>query len=183
MAEKFIDIEKIIGEKNPRVLKWMPRFILRYLKRILHEDEVNKAISETKDIYGYDFCVEIINRFQIKVALEGTENIPKTGGAIFTCNHPLGGFDARYFMYCEDVDLCLRLRLQGWQLVRAAAQVQHQGSRASRRAWQPLAWHIHSLLRLWASPVFWRARTLSPLPLAPAPAAPAPATAPPPAAP
>ncbi len=95
----------------------------------------------------------------------------------------LGGFDTRYFMYCEDVDLCLRLRLQGWQLVRAAAQVQHQGSRASRRAWQPLAWHIHSLLRLWASPVFWRARTLSPLPLAAAPAAPAPATAPPPAAP
>jgi putative hemolysin len=94
MAEKFIDIEKIIGEKNPRVLKWMPRFILRYLKRILHEDEVNKAISETKDIYGYDFCVNIINRFQIKVALEGTENIPKTGGAIFSCNHPLGGFDA-----------------------------------------------------------------------------------------
>lgn len=94
MAEKFIDIEKIIGEKNPRVLKWMPRFILRYLKRILHEEEVNKAIAETKDIYGYDFCVNIINRFQIKVALEGLENIPKTGGAIFACNHPLGGFDA-----------------------------------------------------------------------------------------
>ncbi|MBI3135017.1 MAG: 1-acyl-sn-glycerol-3-phosphate acyltransferase [Bacteroidetes bacterium] len=94
MAEKFIDIEKIIADKNPRLLKWMPRFVLRYLKRILHEDEVNAGIEANKDNYGYDFCVNIIERFQIKVAVEGLENIPKTGGAIFACNHPLGGFDA-----------------------------------------------------------------------------------------
>lgn len=94
MAEKFIDIEKIIGDKNPRLLKWMPRFILRYLKRILHEKEVNQAIDETKDIYGYEFCVNIINRFDIKVAVTGLENVPKSGGVIFACNHPLGGFDA-----------------------------------------------------------------------------------------
>lgn len=94
MAEKFIDIEKIIGEKNPRLLKWMPRFLLRYLKRILHEDEVNAGIEANKNNYGVDFCVDIISRFQIKVAVQGLENIPKSGGAIFTSNHPLGGFDA-----------------------------------------------------------------------------------------
>lgn len=94
MPEKFIDIEKIIASKNPRLLKWMPRFIVRYLKRILHEEEVNQGIEDNKDNYGYDFCVNIIERFQIKVAVEGLENIPKTGGAIFACNHPLGGFDA-----------------------------------------------------------------------------------------
>lgn len=94
MAEKFIDIEKIIADKNPRLLKWMPRFILRYLKRILHEDEVNQGIEDNKDVYGYQFCVNIIKRFNINVAVEGLENIPKSGGAIFTCNHPLGGFDA-----------------------------------------------------------------------------------------
>ncbi len=125
--------------------------------------------------------------WQRRVRGRGEQRLDWVNGACLVLPRPvwqaLGGFDTRYFMYCEDVDLCLRLRLQGCQLVRAAAQVQHQGSRASRRAWQPLAWHIHSLLRLWASPVFWRARTLSPLPLAAAPAAPAPATAPPPAAP
>lgn len=94
MADKFIDIEKIIADKNPRLLKWMPRFILRYLKRVLHEDEVNQGIEENKDVYGYQFCVNIIKRFDINVTTEGLENIPKTGGAIFACNHPLGGFDA-----------------------------------------------------------------------------------------
>ena len=72
----------------------------------------------------------------------------------------LGGFDETYFMYCEDVDLCLRLRLAGLTLVRAPVQVVHAGQRASRRRWSHLRWHVRSLLRLWRSPVYGRARLL-----------------------
>ena len=72
----------------------------------------------------------------------------------------LGGFDARYFMYCEDVDLCLRLRLLGLALVRADTRVLHTGARASRRQWQHLRWHVRSLLRLWRSPAYRQARQL-----------------------
>ncbi len=63
----------------------------------------------------------------------------------------LGGFDERYYMYCEDVDLCLRLRLAGFGLARAQAQVVHAGTRASHRALRHLVWHVTSLLRLWRS--------------------------------
>lgn len=75
----------------------------------------------------------------------------------------LRGFDERYFMYCEDVDLSLRLRLQGLGLVRAPATVIHPGQRSSHRRAAHLAWHVRSLLRLWCSPVYRRARTLLPL--------------------
>jgi GT2 family glycosyltransferase len=69
----------------------------------------------------------------------------------------VGGFDTRYFMYCEDVDLSLRLQLAGHTLVEApAAQVVHDASRASRRDLRHLAWHVRSLLRLWCSPVYRR---------------------------
>lgn len=68
----------------------------------------------------------------------------------------VGGFDERYHMYCEDVDLCLRLQLAGWRLDRVAATAQHHAQRDSLRRWQPLAWHVHSLLRLWISGAFWR---------------------------
>lgn len=66
----------------------------------------------------------------------------------------LNGFDEGYFMYCEDVDLCLRLRQGGWSLARAPVRVVHAGQRASHRRWDHLRWHVSSLLRLWRSPVY-----------------------------
>ena len=74
--------------------------------------------------------------------------------------HTVGGFDESYFMYCEDVDLCLRVRLAGLALVRAPAQIEHSGQRASHQRWAHLRWHIGSLLRLGRSPVYRQARQL-----------------------
>lgn len=72
----------------------------------------------------------------------------------------VGGFDEFYFMYCEDVDLCLRVRLADLALVRAPGQIEHSGQRASHRSWLHLQWHVRSLFRLWRSPVYRRTRQL-----------------------
>ena len=72
----------------------------------------------------------------------------------------LDGFDETYFMYCEDVDFCLRVRLAGLALVCAPAQVVHAGQRASHRRWAHLRWHVRSLMKLWRSPVYRKARQL-----------------------
>lgn len=72
----------------------------------------------------------------------------------------VGGFDEAYFMYCEDVDLCLRLRLAGWSLVSAQVHVVHAGQRDSHRRWAHLRWHVKSLLRLWCSPAYRQARQM-----------------------
>ena len=63
----------------------------------------------------------------------------------------LGGFDERYFMYCEDVDICLRLQLAGFALSRSSVKVTHAAQRSSRVNIRHLAWHVVSLLRLWTS--------------------------------
>ncbi len=94
MEEKFIDIEKVIKSKNPKLLNWLPKFIVSHLKRIVHQDEINQVLVDFKDDYDYEFCKKIIKKFNIKVKVKGVENIPKTGGFIFASNHPLGGIDA-----------------------------------------------------------------------------------------
>ncbi|MDR1967262.1 MAG: glycosyl transferase [Burkholderiaceae bacterium] len=73
----------------------------------------------------------------------------------------VGGFDKSYHMYCEDVDLCLRLQLAGWRLARAdGAVVEHPAQRASHRDARHLFWHLASLWRLWRSRAWqaWRLR-------------------------
>ncbi|UXX77940.1 glycerol acyltransferase [Reichenbachiella carrageenanivorans] len=94
MRDKLIDIEKIIHDKNPTLLKWMPRFIIRYIKRIVHQEEMNQGISDFADLYGVDFAKAVLDRFNIKVEIQGLENIPKNGGVVFAGNHPFGGIEA-----------------------------------------------------------------------------------------
>jgi len=73
----------------------------------------------------------------------------------------LGGFDPRYTLYCEDVDLCARIRLRGLRLeVVRDATVTHLAQRASHRSLRPLYLHVSSLFRFWASPVYGSYRVL-----------------------
>lgn len=94
MEKKLIDIEQLIGAKNPTLLKWLPRFVLRYLKRIIHQDEVNSFIESQKGVDAEGFCKAVIPYIGVDVSIEGLGNVPKSGGCIFVSNHPLGGMDA-----------------------------------------------------------------------------------------
>jgi N-acetylglucosaminyl-diphospho-decaprenol L-rhamnosyltransferase len=69
----------------------------------------------------------------------------------------LGGFDERFFMYCEDYDLCARLYISGRGLLSVQdCQAIHDAQRNSHRSRQHLKWHLRSLLRVWTSFPFWR---------------------------
>jgi 1-acyl-sn-glycerol-3-phosphate acyltransferase len=94
LQEKFIDIEKVIKDKNPKLFKILPQFIINYIKRIAHQDDVNKILTDFNAIHDYEFCRALIKRLNVKITVSGQENIPKDGGIIFASNHPLGGVDA-----------------------------------------------------------------------------------------
>jgi N-acetylglucosaminyl-diphospho-decaprenol L-rhamnosyltransferase len=71
------------------------------------------------------------------------------------------GFDERYFMYCEDFDLCARLMSSGWSVDHHSdLTVSHSWKRDSQRSLLYLCIHISSLIQMWLSGAFWRYRRL-----------------------
>lgn len=65
------------------------------------------------------------------------------------CYQAVRGFDdKRFFMYMEDVDICRRLKANGWRVVlQPAVSVVHDAQRASRRSLTHMRWHITSAFR------------------------------------
>ncbi|MBN4071264.1 1-acyl-sn-glycerol-3-phosphate acyltransferase [Crocinitomix catalasitica] len=84
----------MIESKNPRLRRWLPRFLIRYLQRKIHQKESNQVIADMQGKNGYEFSKYVIDYLNIKVDVRGLENLPREGGAIMAVNHPLGGMDA-----------------------------------------------------------------------------------------
>jgi N-acetylglucosaminyl-diphospho-decaprenol L-rhamnosyltransferase len=72
----------------------------------------------------------------------------------------VGGFDERFFLYCEDYDLCVRLYNEGFPLtIIDHIHVVHDAQRDSHRSSRHLKWHLSSLMKVWTSRAFWRLLT------------------------
>jgi 1-acyl-sn-glycerol-3-phosphate acyltransferase len=93
-----IDLDEIIRSKNPKLLKLIPRFILSYIKRIIHQDGVNEKLEKYKEKEGIDFVECILNDFGANINVINPENIPASGRYIIASNHPLGGLDGMALM-------------------------------------------------------------------------------------
>ena len=94
--EKNIDIDKILRGKMGSKAKWVPRFLVNWLKHIVHEDEVNRFLWESREKTGTAWLTECVKYLKMNVTLEGEENLPdKNDGKLYTfvSNHPLGGED------------------------------------------------------------------------------------------
>lgn len=91
--EVFIDIDAILASKAPSLKKKLPRFLINYLKKIAHQDDLNEFFSLFGHLKGEDFAQAILDHYHVSVKIEGEENLPKGGRVIFASNHPLGGMD------------------------------------------------------------------------------------------
>ena len=69
----------------------------------------------------------------------------------------VGGFDERFFLYCEDYDICARLYISGYDLrFVPSAMVEHSAQRDSHKSIKYFIWHLKSLFKVWTSTTFWK---------------------------
>lgn len=96
ITEKTIDIDKILKDKMGTKAKWVPRPLVSWLKRIVHQDRVNAFLWESRDKTGTEWLEECVKYLQMNLVVKGKENLPaKDDGKLYTIvsNHPLGGAD------------------------------------------------------------------------------------------
>ena len=99
---KPIVMKEVVASKSPGLAKMIPRFIYRYIHRIMHIDFVNDLLERNGHLNGIDFVDQVVKEFNVKEHLYGVENIPESGRYIFASNHPLGGFDGMLLMKTVD---------------------------------------------------------------------------------
>ena len=98
--KKFIDVDEVFRKKGGKLYPLIPKFLIRYLKRITHEDELNDALIDYKNQTGLDFLEKIFTeRFTADIEVVNPENIPAHGRYIIASNHPLGGLDGMALMH------------------------------------------------------------------------------------
>jgi len=89
-----IDVDSILKTKAPKYYPKIPRFLINYLKRTLHQDDINGILSRNQNVEGVDFMRALVEKeFKLKLQVRGEDNIPESGRFTFASNHPLGGLD------------------------------------------------------------------------------------------
>lgn len=91
-----IDIDKIIRDKAGDKAGRVPRFVVAWLKRIIHQDEINEFLEREGDKQGVPWLYDCVEFLDMKLQVEGEENLPAPeDGRLYTfvSNHPLGGQD------------------------------------------------------------------------------------------
>ena len=94
--KETINIDKILVSKMGNKAKFVPRPFVSWLKRIIHQDEVNKYLWESRHLSGTEWLEECVRYLDMTIELVGEENLPKKDdGRLYTfvSNHPLGGED------------------------------------------------------------------------------------------
>ena len=90
-TDYLLDIYKVLG---PELSRKLPRFVINFLKRRIHQDDINRCIMNAEHYHGVGFFDEALKFVGISFRIRGEENLDPDKRYLFVCNHPLGGPEA-----------------------------------------------------------------------------------------
>ncbi len=88
-----IDIDAVLRERLPRHYRFIPRWLIRGVERMVCQDKLNEMLTVNRGREGAEFCRGVIDHLNVSYEVKNRELLPANGRAIFVCNHPLGGLD------------------------------------------------------------------------------------------
>ena len=88
-----IDIGAVIREKAPRLARWIPRPAVNWLRRTIHESEINHILENYWSLPPQEFIRAAFREWQISYSMQGLDKLDPKGRYLFVSNHPFGGMD------------------------------------------------------------------------------------------
>ena len=88
-----IDIGAVIREKAPRAARWIPRPVVTWLRRTIHEREINHILANYWTLPPQEFIRAAFREWQVSYSIEGLDRLDPKGRYLFVSNHPFGGMD------------------------------------------------------------------------------------------
>lgn len=92
----LIDLDKLLRDKAGDRARYVPRFVVSWLKRIIHQDEINEFLRGEGDKQGVPWLNDCVEYLDMRLDIVGADNLPADGNGkyyTFVSNHPLGGAD------------------------------------------------------------------------------------------
>ena len=87
----LLDLNDMLG---PKLRKKLPRFAINFLKRRIHQDDINDIILSAEHYKGAEFFSDALKGLGITYRTRGEEHLATDKKYLFVCNHPLGGPEA-----------------------------------------------------------------------------------------
>lgn len=92
-----IDVDQIIRSKAGSKYKYIPRPVISWLRKILHEEDNNYLLTVlAKEKVGMDWLDECLSYLRMENDVRGIDALPDNSGGryyTFVSNHPMGGID------------------------------------------------------------------------------------------
>lgn len=90
---ELLNVDNVLKTKAPKIYSKIPRWLISYLEKKIHQDELNEILTIYADRDGVDFMTSVVDYFNLNLKVNNLENIDREGRYIFASNHPLGGLD------------------------------------------------------------------------------------------
>ena len=87
-----IDVDQVLRARLPRHYRYIPRFVVRWLERIICQEKLNAILVKMAGKNSVDAATAALDEMDITIESSGLERLPE-GRFMFVSNHPLGGLD------------------------------------------------------------------------------------------
>ena len=95
-----VDVDAVLRKKARNIYPYIPGFFIKYLKRVVHQEEINRVLPTLSGYEGLDFIEKVlIGELGIEIEVVNPELIPGPGRYVVASNHPLGGLDGMALMH------------------------------------------------------------------------------------